>query len=932
MNIPIRELSAQTPDLERSFKNLERLLQSAPETFKEHAHRINSIAMLFAYSQFLADYCVKNPGELDWALKNIHTPVTKQGIISASPRMGMVDKNMAMKTLRGIKKRYILQITLRDITGITNLDECMVELSILAEAIIELALDASYVLMQERFGDIGDNPFSIIALGKLGAGELNYSSDVDIISVYGSREGLSSGVLAPSGVSINKIEPHEYFCRLTELLASLLQTQTEDGIAYRVDLRLRPDGRKGEISHSLDAYMSYYEAWGKTWERMALIRARPVAGDRLLGKTLIDAVEPFIWKRSTDYYDIEEIKELKRKIDTIFDANDIKRGYGGIREIEFFTQTFQLLYGGEKENLRAGKLVKVLQELLKEGFLSEDDVKVLEESNTFLRRLEHILQMKDDIQTHSLPSQPDELEVLSKKMGFCNEREFISELKLKRLMVRDMYNSLLGEDDIQPEVTVLLEDELTDNEIRDYLSFKGFKDPNLALKNIKALNDQISLGKTIRQRTILRNIIPMFLEQVVKLENRDGVLSTFTTFIEKVGGHESYIDLLSRRPDTMKLIVGTLSKSSYLTRSLLSHENLESLFEYPDIRMDYGSIRERLLGVLQIDLDPMSTVREFRIIEEMRAGMLFLEGILDVEGLSNKLSTLADTIVRTTLRYLGAVEDFAIVALGRSGAGELSIGSDLDLIFISDREKSNRLAEELIKFLSEYTAKGIVYKVDMRLRPDGSKGILVNSIEGYRNYYLKSAHPWEIQALLRARTIAGDRDSLRAFNNLKRQVIIQRGSEVTGPYIEDMRSRIVSKLSKESNGYDIKLGPGGIEEIQFLIQYLQLEHAAKHPDLITHKTVNAVKRLIRHSILDSDTAELLLHAYGFMRTVETLLRFNEEHTLKPNSNLVTIIAEFLDLKSGDELVRQIEETRNKVLETTMILRRIQEPEGKSAGS
>ncbi|HZD61065.1 MAG TPA: bifunctional [glutamate--ammonia ligase]-adenylyl-L-tyrosine phosphorylase/[glutamate--ammonia-ligase] adenylyltransferase [Anaerolineae bacterium] len=916
MNITIREMSAQTPDPGRSFKNLERLLQSAPEIFEEHAQRVNDIAMLFSYSQFLADYCVKNPIELDWALKNTHIPVTKQGIILESPLIYMVDKSSAIKLLREVKKRYLLKITLRDITGITNLGECMAELSALAEAIIELALEASYALIEERFGNIGENSFSVIALGKLGAGELNYSSDIDIITVYASKDGLSSGILSPAGVQVNKISPHEYFCRLTELLAGLLQAQTEDGIAYRVDLRLRPDGRKGEISLPLDAYVSYYEAWGKTWERMALIRARPVAGDRVLGEMLLNAVGPFVWKKSTDYYDIEEIRELKRKIDTIFDANDIKRGYGGIREIEFFVQTFQLLYGGEREGLRTGKLAVALGELLKDGFLSEDDTRILGESYAFLRRLEHVLQMKDDIQTHSLPAQPKEFGILSKKMRFGGDKEFISELRLKRLMVRDMYNSLLGGTDAQPEVTVLLEDELKDSEIMDYLSFKGFKDPGLALKNIKALNEQISLGKSIKQRTILRKIVPMFLERIVGTENRDRVLSMFTTLVEKIGDHESYIELFSRRPDTAELIVSTFSRSTYLTRSLLSLENLESLFEYPDIRMDYRAVRERLLGILQASRDPMDAVREFRIIEEMRSGLLFLEGFLDADGLSNKLSMLADTIVRATLRHLNADRDFAIVALGRYGAGELNIGSDLDLIFVSSRGRSNRLAEEIIKFISEYTGKGMVYKVDMRLRPDGSKGILVNDIEGYRNYYLKSAHPWEIQALLRARTIAGDKGHLKAFNRLKRQVIMERGGEVTGSYLKDMRGRIVDELSRESEGYDIKLGPGGIEEVQFLVQYLQLKYAAKYPSLITHKTVNAVKRLVKHNIMDSDTAELLLHAYGFMRTVEALLRLNEEHVLRPNSNLVSIIAGFLDLESGDELIRRVEAMRDKVLETT----------------
>ncbi|NCO66918.1 MAG: hypothetical protein GW874_10030, partial [Solirubrobacter sp.] len=484
-------------------------------------------------------------------------------------------------------------------------DECMAELSALAEAVIGVALDLSQQFTQARFGMLKDNPFCVIALGKLGAGELNYSSDIDIMTVYESEDGESDGIEKTPGTRVNKVSPHEYYCRLTETLSGLIQTTTEDSIAYRVDLRLRPDGRKGELSLSLDSYSSYYEAWGKTWERMALIRARPVAGDMSLGQKFLDAIDPFVWKKSTDYYDIEEIRELKRKIDSIFDANDIKRGYGGIREIEFFIQTFQLLYGGERSALRTPRLAFVLDELLKEGFLSTDDVTTLSESYRFLRRVEHVLQMKDDLQTHSLPADPHELEVFSRKMQPFGEKEFTSELRLRRHMVRDMYNSLLGGEDTEPEIMVFLEDELTDDEIRDFLAFKGFENPGTALKNLKAISEQISLGKTIRERTMLRKTIPLFLDRILKYKSRDRLLSMFVTFIEKIGGHESYLELLSSRDDTVELITSTFVNSTYLTRSMLSLENLEGLFEYPDIRIDYSTVKERLSDIFEHNHDPI---------------------------------------------------------------------------------------------------------------------------------------------------------------------------------------------------------------------------------------------------------------------------------------------------------------------------------------
>lgn len=931
INSLIKETSARTPDPERALKNLERLFKYVPEFLEENEQQIETVARLFSYSQFLAEYCIKNPIKLSFALKNIHGPIKKQEIISHARKKYKVPikkpsnlfKQEAMKILRGIKKSYLLRITIKDISGITTLNECMSELSILSEAILELALNISYFLMREKFGDLKNDSFSLIGLGKLGAGELNYSSDIDIIPVYKLDECMSSGILTSSGVRVNKIYSHEYFCRLTEILTNLLQSPTEDGIAYRADLRLRPNGQKGALSLSQDSYISYYEAWGRTWERMALIRARPVAGDSQLGENFIGAIEPFVWKRSIDYNDIEEIRGLKKKIDTIFDVNDIKRGYGGIREIEFFVQTFQLLYGGERKNLRTGLLTIALKELFKECFLTKEDVGTLEESYFFLRRLEHILQMKDDIQTHSLPSKPEEIVIFSKKMLFNNEKEFISELRLKRLKIRDMYNSLLGGTDVTQEVLLSLEDELPEDTILDYLAFKGFSNPASALKNIHALHEQMSFGKTLRERNFLRKTIRAFLEQVVKSANKDRALVMLVSFIQKIGNHESYIDLLFQRNDTREIIVSTFVISKYFTRLLLSLENFEGIFEYPDIRMNYTSLQERLINMLKYNVNPVNAIREFKITEELKSGLLFIKGDLDVYGLLHTLSILADTIIRAIIKDLHANKGFAVTGLGGFGAGELNIGSDLDLIFISTQNgpyppHDKGIAEELIKFLSEYTDKGFAYKVDMRLRPDGSRGILVNDIEGYKNYYLKSAHPWEVQALLRARPIAGDMILLREFQHLRRQIISQRGSEISGSDIENIRKRIINEISKESSGYDIKNGPGGIKEIEFLIQYLQLKHAANLPDLVIHNTATAIKRLRRYAILDADTKKLLLNSHMFFRTIDTLLRLNNEDVLKINSELMDIIIKFLNLKSKDELIEKIEDIRQKIVEITKI--------------
>jgi [glutamine synthetase] adenylyltransferase / [glutamine synthetase]-adenylyl-L-tyrosine phosphorylase len=921
----IQQAAFETPDPGRSCKNLERLFRKAPHLFEQSDDHIRLIALLFSYSQFLADYSIDNPDALSLGLQSLSAQIIKKKIMAqASDKQdtvydtqSLIDKKAVVKLLRDIKKMHLLRITLRDIAGVAGQLEIMAELSSLAEALIELALDFSRRFMRNRFGDIKEDSFSLIALGKLGAGELNYSSDVDLLSLYRSEDSTSSGTLSAAGVWMNKITAHEYFCRMTETAAGMLSIPTEDGIAYRVDLRLRPNGQKGALSVSLNACNAYYESWGKTWERMVLIRARPVAGDILLGNSFISGIEPFVWKRSIDYNDVEEIREMKKKIDTVFDVNDIKRGYGGIREVEFFVQTFQLLYGGERHSLRKRVLSEVIGELSKEGFLSGEEERSLLEAYIFLRRIEHILQMQDDLQTHLLPSGSDELRILSRKMQYQEMEDFISELRSKRLMVRDMYTTLLGSSEQMQEGALLLKEALPDTVIA-YLSSQGFSQPETALTNITKLNEQLSVGKTLRERTLLRKAVPLFFDQILRSVNKDRVFNIFVSFLEKIGDHASYLDLLLQRKDAREIIVAVFSMSSYLTRTLFSLENFESIFEYPDIRIDYPALEDRLTAALERSPEPSRVVRESKMIEELKSGLLLLMKISDAFALSHSLSMIAGVIIRSATTYLQLDAQLAVIGLGALGGEELNVGSDLDLVFIEPAtdtysQRPEKTAGEFIRFMSGYTGQGVAYRIDMRLRPDGSKGILINNIDGYRTYYMQSAHPWEIQALLKARPISGDEELLKAFQKMRKEVLMKRSGEVTGHTVRDMRKKILQEVARESSGYDLKNGPGGIKEIEFIIQYLQLHHAPRHPNLIAHNTVSAMKSLIRYGILEKTEGAFLLRSYGFLRTVDTLLRLNEEDTLRTDSGLIAIISTYLNLPAKDALLSEIDHIRQEVL-------------------
>ncbi len=928
----LREAASETPVPARAAQNLGRLFSVAPEFVEAHENSIGTIANLFAHSQFLSDYCISDPPRLSEALGMLRLPVRREDILRRARDAGeslpenqqtSLYKHHALTMLRDLKRYFLLVLTLRDLTGMVDVQESMAELSTLAEAIISLALEASETLTRKRYGLVMQSSFCVIGLGKLGAGELNYSSDIDIMTVYRKGDGSSTGILNPYGIRHNRISSHEYFCALTEALSGLLQTATPDGIAYRVDLRLRPNGQKGALSMELAACHSYYEAWGKTWERLALIRARPVAGDRDLGDAFRRTIEPFVWKRSMDFNDIDEIRSLKKRIDTICDVNDIKRGYGGIREIEFFVQTFQLLYGGEKRNLRSGYVVTVLDTLHRENFISPEEARILSEAYLFLRRLEHFLQMKDDMQTHTLPANPDDARIVARKMGYSTEQDFLAHLKVTRVQVRDMYTTLLGGSDAPLEIFASDLADLPDDALIDYLRFKGFSRPAEALRDVRSLREQMVTGKTLRERNLLRKAAAAFLDQVMNAARKDRALGHLAALLNTIGHHESYIDLFIRRKDVRGAVIEVFSSSSYFSRILLNTENLEGIFEYPDMRSDLPALRNRLSALTPSSADSLRTVRETKSLEELKCGMLFLTGHLDAYSFARRLTALADTLIRAIVSLVGAENDLAVIGLGGYGARDLHIGSDLDLLFVCSGDESRRsgsrktvdtAAGEIIRYLSEYTEEGYAYKIDMRLRPDGQRGILVHPIEGYDAYYRSSAQMWEIQSLLRARPVAGNPKLLARFLLLRRQVIRERGREASGRGVMEMRKRITSGISKEASGYDLKNGPGGVKEIEFLTQYYQMKHAADRQDLIVHDTLTALKRLSKYAILEGKKADFLLQSHGFLTSVDTLLRCNDEDVVRADPELLTVICRFLRIPSPDQLMERIEDTRRNVRE------------------
>jgi glutamate-ammonia-ligase adenylyltransferase len=881
----IKNAASEAPDPSRAQRNLERVAGAMEDTGLLVTHMAFA-SHLFACSQFLANHSAGRPSDLIWALEAMKKPVERQRVLEDSDGLlgaGELPEPEAMERLRVFKRRWLMVVTLRDLTKATDITGSMEELSWLAEAVIELALRFSTDSAIKRHGipPGGGYEMSVIALGKLGGMEINYSSDVDLMFVYTDREGETGGAETPSGLIANRISVHEFYVKVAEGVSALLGRNTDEGIAYRVDLRLRPAGQKGEIAIPLSAYKRYYENWGRTWERMALIRSRPVAGDPDLGRAFLSVVEHFVWHRPADYQEVEEIRSLKKKIDSTFTRDDIKRGYGGIREAEFFVQTFQLIYGSENKALRSFRFMDAVKGLKRMGMVPAEELDRLVGAYLHFRRLEHYLQMLDDLQTYRIPSGETELGVLAEKMGFLTTKAFLSDLRIRRMGVKDMYNSLLGtEEDAHTEALSLLEDEFSDGELKGYMAFKGALDTDDALRSIKRLRELMSASRSPADRAVTRRGVPHLIDLALREPGPDKALKGLESFLSSFGLKEAYMNALMDEKGTLtRGLMRLMSMSSELTRIFLSSPSyLNWLVESMPIRKSLRWQRQELRRLLKRSGDQTARLIKYRSVEWVRTGMHFFQGIIDVGELTRSLSHLADAVTGAALELAGAEgTGLGIMALGKHGGRELTYGSDLDIIFVSHgTEEATGAAERALKLLTSYSGLTTLYEVDTRLRPDGSKGQLVKSLEGYRKYYTESAQPWEVQALLKTRPVAGDSAVGAAFMAMARQVLIERCHELTLPLLRETRERIVAELARKSGGLDIKLGPGGMEDVEFHVQWLQLSYLRDHPSLMVQNTQAALSRLMKAGILERQDGLTLSSLYDYYRKLKTYLRANGE--------------------------------------------------------
>jgi glutamate-ammonia-ligase adenylyltransferase len=911
----LRDATGSTPDPERALKNLTAFCGNNPDYIDKLKAAITPISLLFSCSQFLSNFCISNPAILFDTLAGIEKTVDMESL-SASLREKLMSSAEKAKVVCRFKKKELLRITLRDILKKADLTETMLDLSMLADVIVDESLKVVKKSLTETYGKPGMDAFTVISIGKLGSEELNFSSDIDIMFVYGTADGETSGVTTPQGITANRITNHEYYCKLGENLNRFLSANTEDGFIFRVDLRLRPEGQRGSIALPVSGYETYYESWGRAWERAMLLRARPIAGDSKLGNEFMEMIKPFVYRKYLDFTAIDEIRQIKTRIDSAFKKNDIKRGYGGIREIEFFIHALQLIYAGKEPLLREGVTQKALHMLLQKNLIGQTDYSVLLNNYRFLRTLEHRLQQMNDLQTHSLPSDESELNALSKKMGFSDRESFLKELENRRESVRTIYNSLFGEEEkAQSDGVALFDEELSDSEVKEYLGRIGIKDVDRGMRNIQLIKNSTCHYQTLRGRRLLGEILPSFVDAAVKSSNPDMALNHLQSFASFLSARESYLDAFKENKELIPVLTNLFSQSEYITKAVIRRPDYLEMIEHE-------MLLKKSLRVLQIELRESiesgtaisNAIRLMRQVEEIRLSLLFLRKGINVIDLTKGLSRTAEAVLSVSLNHLSG--ELAMIGLGKLGGREITFNSDLDIIFVSAgdvTEEGTRAAEQLLRLLISYTREGAAYRVDMRLRPDGTKGPLVSSLASFRDYYSKNAASWEFQALLKARPIAGDRKAGQCFLDMAKNILIKHGNSISASDMRGMRERIQKELSKETAGYDIKLGYGGLEELEFAVQYLQLTNCAKSPSLLVQNTFDAIKRLRRAGIISQPNAESMKGAYIFYRTLESYLRLRERDILKKDDeNILSAAAEFLGFKDRDKFLQRLEEIRKSV--------------------
>ncbi len=925
----LEERLPSVSDPDRAINNLEQFVSASRNPLalgalmERDRETLATLLQIFSASQYLSDVLVRDPESFDLLRMTSGQPVTREVLIEeiCGEVDAAADDEQVMLSLRRYKHRETLRIAYGDLIQRQRLVTVTQQISHLADAICEAAFRHASRKLTAKYGeprrsDGERSRFVVIALGKLGGEELNYSSDIDLILLC--DEGDSTD--GPRSIS-----HREYFDRLQRQIIKLLTETTREGTLYRVDLRLRPHGNQSAAVCDVRSALRYYDTVGRTWERQAYVKARPIAGSLELGHWFLDRLETWVYRRYLSRADIAGIKALKRRIEQRSireggDASNLKTGRGGIRDVEFVIQFLQLLNAGDLPQLRTGNTLEAIDQLSLAGCLTIEERGSLEENYSFLRRVEHRLQIMFDLQTHTLPDDQSELRRLAIRAGYDDDQNdalsrFQDDLAAATSQNRSILDHLLhdafaDEGETKLEADLILDpnpqDDLVDTCLRSY----GFREPRTAYKNLMALSTEtVSFLSTRRCRHFLASIARQLLQAIAQTPDPDATLVDLSRVSDSLGGKGVLWELFSSSPPSLHLYVRLCASSYYLTGLLTTNpgmidELMDSLVldQLPTLPELDDHLQDLFRGAE--DIAPI--IRSFKDAAHLRVGVRDLLGKEDIRSTHHALSDIAEACLKqvTTREYEKLAErhgdpicgsspgsgkacEFVILALGKLGGREPNYHSDLDIVFLYGADGSTRprgrhgeattnhhffgkLSQRIIKVLSQLGSNGRLYEVDTRLRPDGKSAVLAVSLREFERYFHEGrGQLWERQALCKARpvygTVAARAETMQA---VRRVVLEQPWQPSFAAEIRDMRYRL-EKTASESN---LKRGPGGTMDVEFIVQMLQLRNAREHPSVVTPGTIDALSALAHEGCLTPDAAESLAASYRFLRCVESAIR------------------------------------------------------------
>lgn len=893
-------------------------MQTLIETAKNQslpARQLAYLQKIETCSPFASRLLCRDAELLKDLLENLQIPYQLAEMQNFLAKQQINDEVSLKRALRKLRQRVMTRLIARDLNnlagfGVESLTEVMQTTTQLASCVINTAIDYINSWLVEAHGQPADGQgypqrLIVVGMGKLGGGELNVSSDIDLIFAYES-EGETQAE--------SPISNQDFFTKLAKKLIAAIDEMTEDGFVFRVDMRLRPFGSEGALVSNLDALEEYYQNNGREWERYAWIKGCEVTEGNQVSKLL----KPFVFRKYLDFGAFASMRDLKVQIQRDVNSkgmfDNIKLGRGGIREIEFIAQVFQLIRGGQDVSLQIKPTLEVLKLLKNKGLLPEETVAELSEAYVFLRNLEHRLMYVEDAQTQDLPKTDEAKARIAQAMNFADWQAFLTQLNAHRNLVQQHFDATFSEEKTEPNALDtekgLWNGTINEQESLSALTDLGFADPPETLRRVNTLRQssrylQLPEASRLRFDALMPHVISLAALQ----PNAQVTLNRMIDLLESICRRASYLALLAEHKDALQLLVKLCSSSPWLSQYLTQHPIL--LDELLDTRTlyavpDFVAMRKELKNrMVEFDGDTerqMDVMRHFKHASIFRFAVQDINGELSLETLSDYLSALADLILGVSLEVIWPnvrgkhreIPKFAVIGYGKLGGKELGYASDLDIIFLYDDDAPEagevyaRFAQRINNWFNSLTSAGLLYETDLQLRPDGNSGLLVSSVEAFREYQLHKAWVWEHQALTRARFVVGDADIGAAFEKIRCEVIAQpRDSDCLKVQVSQMREKMRAAQHIPADKFDIKHSVGGIIDVEFLVQYFVMCYAKKHTQLTENiGNISLLKRLGELNLVDSELAQKVALAFRVFRQQQHLLKLQGSAHIQVDAALV----------------------------------------------